>query len=124
GLARAFFGDPKLVVLDEPNANLDAEGEAALERAIQDAKARGTAVILITHRAQIAAKCDRILFLRDGQVELFGPAGEVLIRLAQGGAMAPVQPPAEQPTAALREMMARMQAQPAQEAPAQREAKA
>lgn len=114
GLARAFFGDPKLVVLDEPNANLDAEGEAALERAIQEAKGRGTTVVLITHRAQIAAKCDRILFLRDGQIELFGPAAEVLIRLAQGGAMNPIQPPAEQQTAVLREMMTRMQARPSQ----------
>lgn len=120
GLARAFFGNPKLVVLDEPNANLDAEGEAALERAIQEAKARGTTVLLITHRAQIAAKCDRILFLRDGQVELFGPAAEVLVRLAQGGAMNPVAPPTEQQAVALREMMTRMQARaPQSEAQAQ-----
>lgn len=120
GLARAFFGNPRLVVLDEPNANLDAEGEAALERAIQEAKARGTTVLLITHRAQIAAKCDRILFLRDGQIELFGPATDVLIRLAQGGAMSPVTPPSEQQTVALREMMTRMQARaPQPEAQAQ-----
>jgi ATP-binding cassette subfamily C protein len=83
GLARAFYGDPKLVVLDEPNANLDTQGEAALERAILQARSRGTTVLIITHRPSIAAKCDRILMLRDGQVDLYGPAKDVLDRLAQ-----------------------------------------
>jgi PrtD family type I secretion system ABC transporter len=84
GLARAFYGDPRLVVLDEPNANLDSEGEAALERAIAQARARKTTVLIITHRPSIAAKCDRILMLRDGQVKLYGPAKDVLDRLAPG----------------------------------------
>ena len=83
GLARAFYGDPRLVVLDEPNANLDTQGEAALERAILQARSRGTTVLIITHRPTIAAKCDRILMLRDGQVELYGSAKDVLDRLAQ-----------------------------------------
>jgi ATP-binding cassette subfamily C protein len=89
GLARAFYGDPKVIILDEPNANLDAEGEAALERAVMQAKARGTTVMLITHRPTIAAKCDRILMLRDGQIEMYGAAQDVLQRLAQGNAPAP-----------------------------------
>ena len=89
GLARAFYGDPKVIILDEPNANLDAEGEAALERAVLQAKARGTTVMLITHRPTIAAKCDRILMLRDGQIEMYGAAQDVLQKFAQGNAAAP-----------------------------------
>ncbi|UVC14345.1 type I secretion system permease/ATPase [Mesorhizobium onobrychidis] len=84
GLARAFFGDPRILVLDEPNANLDAKGEAALERAILNARSDKRTVLLITHRPSLAAKCDRILMLRDGQIELYGPAQDVLHRLAQG----------------------------------------
>ena len=86
GLARAFYGEPKVLMLDEPNANLDAEGEQALERAVLNAKQRGTTVILITHRPSIAAKCDRVLMLREGQIEMFGPAQDVLQKLAQGSA--------------------------------------
>ena len=88
GLARAFYGEPKVIILDEPNANLDTEGEQALERAVMQAKQRGTTVMLITHRPTIAAKCDRILMLRDGQIEMYGPAKDVLQRLAQGNAPA------------------------------------
>src|SRR5262249_36073259 len=99
GLARAFYGEPKMMMLDEPNANLDAEGEQALERAVLNAKQRGTTVILITHRPSIAAKCDRILMLREGQIEMFGPAQDVLQKLAQGSAG--VQPrPQPQPSEA------------------------
>lgn len=83
GLARALYGDPRLIVLDEPNAHLDAQGDAALEKAVLDARERGATVLIVTHRPAIAEKCDRILMLRDGQVELFGPAAEVLSRLAQ-----------------------------------------
>ena len=89
GLARAFYGEPKVIILDEPNANLDAEGEQALERAVLQAKQRGTTVMLITHRPSIAAKCDRILMLREGQIEMYGPAQDVLRKLAQGNASAP-----------------------------------
>lgn len=92
GLARALHGDPRLIVLDEPNANLDSEGEAALERAIQLAKDRMATVLIITHRPSIAAKCDRVLMLRDGRIELFGPAADVLKRLQQGTVPPPAQP--------------------------------
>ncbi|RNJ41491.1 type I secretion system permease/ATPase [Mesorhizobium erdmanii] len=83
GLARAFYGDPKVLVLDEPNANLDSDGEAALERAILQARARKTTVLVITHRPSIAAKCDRILVLSNGQIEIYGLTKDVLDRLAE-----------------------------------------
>ncbi len=89
GLARAFYGDPKLIVLDEPNANLDAEGEQALEKSILEARERKRTVVIITHKPSIAAKCDRVLMLRDGQIELYGPAKDVLQRLTQGPQKAP-----------------------------------
>ena len=82
GLARAFFGKPKLLILDEPNSNLDAEGEAALEKALLQAKAGGTTVIIVTHRPAIVLKCDKALVLRNGAVEAFGSATEILQRLS------------------------------------------
>jgi ATP-binding cassette subfamily C protein len=105
GLARAFYGDPRVLVLDEPNSNLDTEGEQALETALVEARKRGTTVLLITHKPSIALKCDRILMLREGQIELYGPAADVLQRLAQGSAKppafaAPPPPPEPQPSAA------------------------
>ncbi|MBX6424994.1 MAG: type I secretion system permease/ATPase [Variibacter sp.] len=94
-LARALFGNPFLVVLDEPNANLDAEGEAALLRAIVEAKARGAIVIMIAHRAAALSVCDKVLLLRNGAQHAFGPRDEVLSRiLARAGAA-----PAEQSAA-------------------------
>jgi ATP-binding cassette subfamily C protein EexD len=83
GLARAMFGKPKLVILDEPNSNLDNEGEEALRQAIQKLKAQGTTVILITHKLPILQLADKILFLRDGKVNLFGPRDQVFAQLAQ-----------------------------------------
>lgn len=80
GLARAFYGSPRLLVLDEPNANLDSEGEAALGRALRDAKARGVTVIIVTHRISIATTCDRILVMKNGRIDDFGPTDEVARR--------------------------------------------
>lgn len=77
-LARALYGDPRLVVLDEPNASLDAEGEQALNRAIAALKARGACVVVVGHRPGTLAEVDRILALRDGRVDVFGPRAEVL----------------------------------------------
>lgn len=88
GLARAFYGDPKILVLDEPNANLDSDGEAALERAIIQARSRKTTVLVITHRPSLASKCDRILMLLNGQVEIYGLTKDVLDELAQRRARA------------------------------------
>jgi PrtD family type I secretion system ABC transporter len=81
-LARALFGDPFLIVLDEPNANLDGEGEAALLQAIRDAKARGAIVVLVAHRSAMLAVCDRVLVLRDGAQLAFGPCRETLRKMA------------------------------------------
>ncbi|MDA7966701.1 type I secretion system permease/ATPase [Ruegeria sp.] len=82
-LARALYGDPFLVVLDEPNSNLDAVGEAALNHAIQAAKARGAIVIVIAHRASVLGSVDKILIMEDGRVGEFGPRAEVMERLRQ-----------------------------------------
>lgn len=82
GLARAFFGDPKILILDEPNSNLDAEGEAAFDKAIVHAKAAGHTILIVTHRPGIVFRCDKALVMRDGAVEIFGPAAEVLQRLS------------------------------------------
>ncbi|MEM0991294.1 MAG: type I secretion system permease/ATPase [Pseudomonadota bacterium] len=81
GLARALYGDPFLVVLDEPNSNLDAEGEAALNQAVLAAKARGAIVILIAHRPSALANVDHILQLEDGRMADFGPRDEMIRKL-------------------------------------------
>ena len=78
GLARAVFGDPFLIVLDEPNSNLDAEGEAALSRAILGVRQRGGVVLLVAHRESALAPCDRILLVQDGELRAYGPKEEIL----------------------------------------------
>jgi PrtD family type I secretion system ABC transporter len=90
GLARALFGDPRLIVLDEPNAHLDAQGEQALIAAIRGLRQAGATVVLIAQRMGAVAQMDKILVLRQGAVENFGPREEVLGRL---GLVA--KPPAE-----------------------------
>lgn len=81
GLARALYGEPALVVLDEPNANLDDEGEAALVRAVQVMKAKGKTVVLISHRPGIVGVADRLLILNQGTVQASGPRDGVLAAL-------------------------------------------
>lgn len=81
GLARTLVGDPAFVVMDEPNASLDADGEAALMNAIEAMKARGATIVLISHRTPIFRTVDKVLLLRDGRVEMFGPRDQVLGRL-------------------------------------------
>lgn len=94
GLARAVYGNPVLVVLDEPNANLDDVGEAALVQSVQQLKARGCTVFLVTHRPGILAVADRLLILQDGEVQADGPRDAILnaLRAAQAAAQSP--PPA------------------------------
>jgi len=81
GLARALYGNPKLLVLDEPNANLDDAGEAALFQAIAQIKAKGSTVFLITHRPGALVVADRVLILRDGHVVANGPRDAVIAAL-------------------------------------------
>ncbi|WP_052182946.1 type I secretion system permease/ATPase [Rhizobium sp. YS-1r] len=83
GLARAFFGKPKILVLDEPNANLDIEGEKALERALAMAKAEAITVLIATQRRSVVETADRIMVMRDGSLEEYGPREEVLRRQAE-----------------------------------------
>lgn len=81
GLARAFFGSPKFVVLDEPNANLDEAGEIALANTLKDAKKKGITVIVISHRPSILSVVDKILIIQDGAVSAYGDAKEVQNRV-------------------------------------------
>ena len=78
GLARALYGDPVVLVLDEPNANLDAPGSAALNAAIQQIKARGGIVIVMAHRPAAISECDLLLMMKQGRVADFGPRDDVL----------------------------------------------
>ncbi|WP_313739118.1 type I secretion system permease/ATPase [Pseudomonas sp.] len=78
GLARALYGKPALVVLDEPNSNLDDAGELALVQAVRRLKADGCTVVLVTHRPNVLNAVDKLLFLRDGVQHLFGPRDQVL----------------------------------------------
>ncbi|WP_223385581.1 type I secretion system permease/ATPase [Oricola cellulosilytica] len=80
GLARAFYGDPRILVLDEPNSNLDDAGDAALNKAVEEARKNGTTVLLITQRTLPAQMLDSLLVLNDGKLDDFGPHEEVLER--------------------------------------------
>lgn len=82
-LARALYRDPVMVVLDEPNSNLDDIGEQALVRAVLELKAQGSTVIVVTHRTNIVGVVDRLMVLRDGALQMFGPRNEVLAALAK-----------------------------------------
>lgn len=93
-LARALYGKPSLVVLDEPNSNLDTVGEAALAGAIAQMKAQGTSVILVTHRSSALAQADKLLVLNDGRLQAFGPSQDVLKALAGAQEQKPAQTPA------------------------------
>jgi len=84
GLARALFGDPALVVLDEPNAHLDADGEAAVVNVISGLKAAGKAVVVMAHRPSAISACDLLLVLAKGRQRAFGPRDEVLRETTDG----------------------------------------
>jgi ATP-binding cassette, subfamily C, bacterial exporter for protease/lipase len=83
GLARAMYDDPALIVLDEPNSNLDDVGEGALLQAVQDFRKRGKTVVLITHRTSVIVATSKLLVLRDGTVSMFGPTQQVLQALQE-----------------------------------------
>jgi PrtD family type I secretion system ABC transporter len=81
GLARALHGDPRLLILDEPNSNLDEEGEKALAKAMASAKAAGRTVIVVTHRPQLLAHVDSIMVMTFGKVLVTGPRDEVIAKM-------------------------------------------
>jgi PrtD family type I secretion system ABC transporter len=93
-LARAMYGNPRLVVLDEPNANLDAQGEAALAAALKELKARGVTTIMVGHRPALMSQLDKLAVLKEGALEAFGPASAILPQKhavsAQPARLAPV----------------------------------
>lgn len=96
GLARALYNSPKLVVLDEPNSNLDQVGEAALHDAILRLKERGTTVIIVTHKMNLLSVSDKVLLLEDGLVKSFGPSSEFIkaTQLVSQGVSKPKKAPA------------------------------
>jgi PrtD family type I secretion system ABC transporter len=79
--ARALYGNPRLVVLDEPNANLDAQGEAALAAALGELRVQGVTTIMVGHRPELMSQLDKLAVLKDGALEAFGPAAAVLSRM-------------------------------------------
>ncbi|MBR0658120.1 type I secretion system permease/ATPase [Roseomonas oryzicola] len=93
GLARAMFGSPRLVVLDEPNSNLDGDAESALLRALHELRRRGTTVVLVSHRPVLVQGVEKVLLLRDGAVETFGPRAEVMKRLMKPAQPTPIAAP-------------------------------
>lgn len=96
-LARALYGDPFLVILDEPNSNLDAEGEAALTEAIQGVRARGGIAVVVAHRPSALASLDQVLVMANGRVQACGPKNEVLNKVTrQIGVPLKVVPAAEE----------------------------
>jgi type I secretion system ABC transporter, PrtD family len=94
GLARALYGNPVLVVLDEPNSNLDEQGEAALEKALLQLKQKQSTVLIITHRNSVLSKVDKLLILSDGVLAVYGPRDQVIAHLQQQqqANMSPAQP--------------------------------
>jgi ATP-binding cassette subfamily C exporter for protease/lipase len=83
GLARAMYDDPSLIVLDEPNSNLDDAGEQALVAALLDLRSRGKTIVLVTHRTSVLGVTNKLLLVQDGSPQLFGPSQQVLMALAQ-----------------------------------------
>jgi ABC-type protease/lipase transport system fused ATPase/permease subunit len=92
-LARALYGGPRLLVLDEPNANLDSEGEEALAEAILKLRAEGCTVLVVTHRTGLLRACDHAAVMEGGALRLFGPIEQVMARLTRPK-VAPIRPAA------------------------------
>jgi ATP-binding cassette subfamily C protein len=93
-LARALYDDPVVIVMDEPNASVDQEGELALIEAVKSAKAKGATVFLVAHRAGVMSVADKLLVMRDGRLLEFGPRDQVAQRLAAAAGAQPSSAPA------------------------------
>ncbi|MFN3511741.1 MAG: type I secretion system permease/ATPase [Phenylobacterium sp.] len=91
GLARALLGDIQLLVLDEPNASLDSEGEDALMNVLDVMKARGVTIVVVSHKPNVFRAADKMLVMRDGRIEMFGPREQVMARVVQPAAPRPVE---------------------------------
>src|SRR5262249_5645204 len=81
-LARAFYRNPMLLALDEPNAHLDVDGERALVGALEAARQRGATALVVAHSANLVAVVDKLLVVREGRIEAFGPRDQIAARLA------------------------------------------
>jgi ATP-binding cassette subfamily C protein EexD len=97
GLARAVYGSPRLIVLDEPNSNLDEVGERALGVALQKMKETGATVFIISHRPNVLSRLDRIMVLNSGTMTMYGPRDQVIAELAQQQAKAQAQAQGQTP---------------------------
>jgi ATP-binding cassette subfamily C exporter for protease/lipase len=117
GLARAMYDDPAVIVLDEPNSNLDDIGEQALVQAVLDLRQRGKTIVLITHRTTVLGATTKLLLMRDGTAQAFGPTKDVMAALQEAG-----QKAIQQQQAAQQQAMAQQQA--AQQAAQQQAAQA
>lgn len=130
GLARAMYDDPALIVLDEPNSNLDDVGEQALVRAVADLRQQGKTIVLITHRTSAISATNKLLLMREGMAEMFGPTDQVLQALQQQNQQAQQQMLAQQQAAQQQaqqlalQQQAQAQAQQAQAQQAQAQAQA
>jgi len=81
-LARALYGDPFLIVLDEPNSNLDAEGDQQLVQTLEELKNRGRTIMIVAHRLSVLPVVDRLMVIQDGRLTMFGPRDEILRKIA------------------------------------------
>jgi ATP-binding cassette subfamily C exporter for protease/lipase len=122
GLARAMYGDPSLLVLDEPNSNLDDAGEAALVQAVHHLRSQGKTIVLITHRTSAISATNKLLLLRDGTVAAFGPTNQVLQALQESNQKQLEAQRAAQQQAAAQQAAAQAAAQQAAAAKAAQEA--
>ena len=81
-LARALFRDPQYLILDEPNSNLDAEGDQQLVQTLEELKNRGRTIMIVAHRLSVLPVVDRLMVIQDGRLTMFGPRDEILRKIA------------------------------------------
>src|SRR5690606_26372510 len=93
-LARALYRDPVLLVLDEPNAHLDADGEIALINTLKSASERGVCSVVVAHRAAFMSVANKLMLVRDGRIEAFGPRDQIMKRLNPAASARPTAVPA------------------------------